>query len=273
MEGTSVTPGMTMPLDEWIALNRNAPYGDERDEAIAPFPPRELMQVVSGLTQQDHFAQHGAAIFEALQRSSDRPLSEFRSILDFGCGCGRLARMFKGHPGMLMGCDIDGRLVNWINANLPFMLAVQTYPNAPLPFPDRNFDAIVSVSVFTHMNEQSQDFYLQELARVAKPGARLFLTIHAERAMQRALSEQRIFDMLDIPRDELERANADMAARKHSFIVQNQGHLTTEDYKYGITFMPAAYVHDHWNRYFDVLSVDDGAIHDFQGFAVCKARI
>jgi len=55
--------------------------------------------------------------------------------------------MFKGHPRRITGCDIDGRLVDWINGHLPHMTAVRTDPAAPLPFEDDSFDRVISVSV------------------------------------------------------------------------------------------------------------------------------
>jgi SAM-dependent methyltransferase len=263
--------GLHRPLTDWLALNRNVPCDAEAAGRIAPFPPADLMQVVSGLTNPEHFALHGIAILEALDAASPEALADYRSILDFGCGCGRLARMFKGYEGKLVGCDIDARLVDWVNRNLTYMTAVTTVPNLPLPFADGEFECVISISIFTHLNEASQDFYLRELARVTQSGGRLFLTVHGERAMERALSESAIFEMLAVPRDRLEAASRGMAGGLHNFILQ-QGHLTSEEYPYGITFVPADYVHRHWGRFFDIARIVDGAIHDFQSIVVCEKR-
>jgi cyclopropane fatty-acyl-phospholipid synthase-like methyltransferase len=37
---------------------------------------------------------------------------------------------------------------------------------------------IVSVSVFSHMNEADQAFYLSELHRVTQPDAHIVITVH-----------------------------------------------------------------------------------------------
>ena len=58
---------------------------------------------------------------------------------------------------------------------------------------------MISVSVFTHLDEATQKLYLAELARVSARGAWLFLTTSGERALARALSEDRIFELLAIP--------------------------------------------------------------------------
>jgi len=264
--------GVNMPLGKWLELNRTACGDRELEKLIAPFPPPELMQIVSGLTDREAFAQHGVTIFQALESASPKPLAEYRDILDFGCGCGRLARMFKGYRGHLTGCDIDGRAIDWINRNLTYMQGVHTTPNGALPFEAAQFDCVLSVSVFSHLNEASQDHYLAELARCAKPNATLLLTIHGTRALERALSEDMIFNMLGISREGLQMARSDMVDGRHGFILQERGHLTTADYKYGIAFIPDDYIRAHWARYFHIEEIVNGAIHDFQSIVVCGAR-
>jgi SAM-dependent methyltransferase len=265
--------GMRMPTEDWLDLNARLVF--ERPElmgSVAPFPPPHLMQNVSGLTSQADFAAHGVTIYRAIQDASPKPLADYRSILDFGCGCGRLARLFKGHIGKLVGCDIDGRHVDWINGHLSHMAAVQTQPNAALPFSDNAFDAVISVSVFSHLDEKSQKLYLAELARVSTNGAYLFLTIHGERAMERAIKEDRIYKMLEVPEIALQNAATGMREGKHNFIIQKNGHLTSDNYRYGITFIPEIYIKRVWDEFFEVIGIVGGAIHDFQDIVVCRKR-
>jgi SAM-dependent methyltransferase len=262
--------GMMMSDCDWINLNTNLVFSSpEFRKYVAPFPPIDSMRNVSGLTSERDFAAHGATFYQALHDASPVSLKSYSAILDFGCGCGRLARMFKGHPGTVTGCDIDPSHVAWINTNLPYMSAQLTEPNRALPFIDGQFDCVISISVFTHMDEESQFFYLNELARCTRSGAYLFLTTHGERALLRARSEAHIFEMLEIPENLLMRAAKSMAAGKHSFILQN-GHLTNEKYRYGITFIPSNYIRSEWGRYFDIEGIVSGAIHDFQDIIVCK---
>jgi SAM-dependent methyltransferase len=265
--------GMRMPMDAWLDLNgRLAFERPELSRHVSPFPPPHLMQIVSGLTSRADFAAHGVSIYRAIQAASPKPLIDYRNIFDFGCGCGRLGRMFKGHPGKITGCDIDGRLVDWINGHLPHMTAVRTDPAAPLPFEDGSFDGVISVSVFSHLNEDTQKLYLAELQRVSARGAYLFLTTHGERALTRAVSEDRIFEMLAIPRDDLENAVTGMSEERHNFIIQPTGHLTSVDYSYGITFIPESYVRRVWSNYFEVINIVSGGIHDFQDIVICRKR-
>jgi SAM-dependent methyltransferase len=265
--------GVRMPMEAWLDLNQRLCFeAPELSNYVSPFPPPHLMQIVSGLTSPADFAAHGVTIYRAIQDASPKPLIGFGNILDFGCGSGRLGRLFKGHPGRITGCDIDGRLVDWINGHLPHMTAVQTDPAAPLPFEDGSFDAVISVSVFSHLDEDTQKLYLAELQRVSARGAYVFLTTHGERALARAVSEDRIFEMLGILRADLNRAATGMSEGRHNFILQPSGHLTSEHYKYGITFIPESYVRRVWSEFFDVAAIVGGAIHDIQDIVVCRKR-
>jgi SAM-dependent methyltransferase len=50
--------------------------------------------------------------------------------------------------------------------------------NPPLPFEDASFDLVYSISVFTHLDEEMQDAWLNELKRVLRPGGILIITVH-----------------------------------------------------------------------------------------------
>jgi 2-polyprenyl-3-methyl-5-hydroxy-6-metoxy-1,4-benzoquinol methylase len=116
--------GCRMGIDDWMKLNRTGIFEDASlRRYVSPFPPVELMRNTSGLQSERDFASHGVDIYTALSLASPKPLTDYLHILDFGCGCGRLARLFKGHPHNISGCDIDRRHVEWVNANLTFMEA------------------------------------------------------------------------------------------------------------------------------------------------------
>lgn len=266
------TISCTSPAEAWAEFNRTEVF--ERPELrthVAPFPPRDLMQNVSGLTSERDFASHGADFWIALSQASAKPLSSYASVLDLGCGCGRLARMFRGHPGEIHGCDIDARHVAWIRQSLDYMQVELTKPDAPLPYGDGRFELIISISVFTHLNEASQDVLLAELARVASRRGTLLLTIHGERALERAQRERAIFEMISVDPRAFERAAEQFERGRHAFILQN-GHLTNADFDYGITFIPKAYVLEHWSRWFTLKRHVSGALHDFQDVLVLEPR-
>ncbi len=223
------------------------------------------------MKNEQAFASHGADFWLAFSATAPQPLTKFETVLDFGCGCGRLARMFKGHPGNIHGCDIDERHIAWITNNLPYITALRTYPNKPLPYSDQTFDLVISISVFTHLNEPSQDFLLDELRRITKPEGLLMLTIHGARALERAINEQAVWNILSMEPERFKVAKSRFDRGEHAFVLQ-QGHLTTSEYEYGITFHPNTYILSHWSKWFHIKKYATGALHDFQDIIVLSPR-
>ena len=106
---------------------------------------------------------------------------------------------------------------------------------------------------------------------MVRPGGYLFLSVHGQRALARALGETKIVDMLSIPTWDIERARRVFEQGSgYSFVVQ-AGHLTTDEHPYGITFISERYIRSVWGRWFDVVEVASGAIHDFQDIVILKA--
>jgi SAM-dependent methyltransferase len=264
--------GCRLPHEVWEWLNRDAVFDDPLlSRFVAPFPPTHLMENVSGLISESGFASHGADFWEVLSKLSPKPLDRFESVLDFGCGCGRLARMFLGHPGEVSGCDIDAQHIAWIRENLTYCSGYLTKPDALLPFYDGAFEFIVSVSIFTHLSESSQDLLLKELRRIAKDNAVLLLTIHGERALERALTEPKIWEMIAVDKDRFEDARESFQKGQYGFILQH-GHLTTDTYDYGISFAPKSYIDARWGELFNVEMHASGALHDWQDVIVLRPK-
>ena len=266
--------GIKGDFDAWVHLNEvDAFQSVVAREGVAPFPPPSLMHQTSGLSVDSDFASHGAVILRSLAACSCEPLCDYRDVLDFGVGVGRLARMFKGFEGRYAGVDIDRLNVDWVKKSLPWVAAHKTEPRQPLPFPDATFDAVFSISVFTHMNEADHLFYLGELRRVTAPGAHLFLTVCGERSLQRAEDDIRVLQLLTLSSGALDAAHAALHGGSGFFFVRQEGHLTSSAYEYGITLISEVYIKQRWSRYFDVETVAVGGIHDFQDIVVLRRPV
>jgi SAM-dependent methyltransferase len=50
----------------------------------------------------------------------------------------------------------------------------------PLPYLDEQFDFIYALSVFTHLTLPQQQFWIDELSRILKPGRHLLITTQGE---------------------------------------------------------------------------------------------
>ncbi len=122
-------------------------------------------------------------------------------LLDIGFGQGRLAiGLLRWNPGFAgyWGVDIHGPSVAWCRKHLGAfhphfrfirLLAANRRYNAQgqpiadgfrLPFDDASFDVMFLYSVFTHMEKDDVQRYLEEMKRTLAPGGSIFATVFLE---------------------------------------------------------------------------------------------
>ncbi|MFI5263950.1 MAG: class I SAM-dependent methyltransferase [Candidatus Kapaibacterium sp.] len=160
---------------------------------IAVPPPRLIFYVI-GYRWAKTFLDSGKIITDAMiahLEKNDIHINSFRSILDFGCGCGRLIRHLPVQTkASLYGCDYNEELIEWSQKNLRFAEFKRNELAPPLPYPDNSFDFIYARSVFTHLDEMLQKKWMEELHRVLRPGGYLYFTAHGEQFFDRLSPEE-----------------------------------------------------------------------------------
>ncbi|MBX6313860.1 MAG: class I SAM-dependent methyltransferase [Isosphaeraceae bacterium] len=155
-------------------------------------PPPFLRYRVDGSTDLRHFLVVGERIagdMEAALRAVGEDLASFRAILDFGCGCGRtllwIQRKYPALAGRLHGTDIDAEAIRWCRRHLGFARFAVNGARPPLDAAEGAFDFVYGISVFTHLDAEYQRAWLQELARVTRPGGIVLLTVHGPSCAER----------------------------------------------------------------------------------------
>lgn len=158
-----------------------------------PFPHPFLSFLVIGSCDLELWyrsgLRHSRLVRELLERNHFR-IESFSDILDFGCGCGRVLRHWKGLPApRVWGADINPRHIRWCREHYPFAEFRVNGLASPLDFPDGKFDLIYALSVFSHLDESFQLFWMEELARVVKPEGILILSVHGP-SFRQVLTEE-----------------------------------------------------------------------------------
>jgi SAM-dependent methyltransferase len=156
--------------------------GKNRLRGGYPLPPADLMFLVTGGRDLVWFLESGElawkSIKAALVKNGIRP-ARLRSILDFGCGAGRVIRHLPRRPRTtLAGSDYNADLIAWCRRALPFARFEVNPFLGPLLFGDGEFDLVYALSVFTHLTEGQQGFWLADLRRVLRPGGLLLVSVH-----------------------------------------------------------------------------------------------
>lgn len=223
-------------------------------------PDEERRFRVIGNRDLTGFLNTGATDFhrlsEVTRKISGKPLWAFDNVLDWGVGCGRLARHFPASRAKaLSGCDIDHDNVEWCRANLPGCF-VHSSLAPPLPFADGTFDLIYGVSVFTHLKEALQDKWLAELQRVTRPGGLVLTTVHGETAVE-------FFRLAPAAYADLKARIAKEGLLVSSSNTQLRGHVE-QPAEYVNVFHDRDYIARRWSQHFDVLHIIPGYIftHD-----------
>jgi SAM-dependent methyltransferase len=107
-------------------------------------------------------------------------------FLDFGGGCGRVARHLAAVPGLKLSlADANGEHAAFAASSIPGLEAYRCGDAPPLDRPDASYDACLALSVFTHLPDGAYDAWLRELARVIRPGGVLLATLHGIDAVGR----------------------------------------------------------------------------------------
>ena len=153
-----------------------------KDIDALPFPPAELIHLVAGAPDPIWFFAGGRKAFESMGEILDRSgvtVNDLHAVLDFGCGCGRVARHWNSVKGpSFAGTDYNPDLVAWCNENLPFGRFSVNNLVPPLGYADQSFDFVYALSVFTHLPENLQGPWVEEMARILTTGGVLLITVH-----------------------------------------------------------------------------------------------
>ncbi|MBZ0257067.1 class I SAM-dependent methyltransferase, partial [bacterium] len=145
-------------------------------------PPKHLIERVDGTGIGPFFFIKGAQNYWELVKAIEkyRPMRSIKSMLDWGCGSGRLIGFFAEYSGIpnIYGCDIDSEAVAWCHSNYPIQKFAKIPLMPPTKYAEDKFDLIISFSVLTHLEREAQLAWLKEMERILKPGGLLLATVH-----------------------------------------------------------------------------------------------
>jgi SAM-dependent methyltransferase len=237
----------------------------EAERALIQVVPEALLRHTIGSPSMEHFhrsaLEHMAFFESATIRHAGRRMDQFESILDFGCGAGRLLQMLPV-TCRVAGCDPNGPLIRFASKMLPHADIYQSEPEPPLKWADGTFDLVYAYSVFSHLRRDSEDRWLDELARVGKPGCTYLLTVQGDwwleskfDAATRARIRESGFWYFD-------------------FHKATGGEMDFPD-NYGSSIHTSDYVKREWAKRFDVLQVYFGrppALYDHDALTPAHRR-
>lgn len=245
-----------------------------------PLPPDTLRATACGGPTIETHLNTGAADFSTVvdlyEIYSGRSASELGSVLDFGCGCGRLLRWFSSSlpRTALFGTDVREATIRWCDENLEgtFLLNEVTPPQA---IEADTLDLSVALSVFSHLDREQSIAWMSELARVTKPDGLILVTTHGAFSLgvlTRSAEHQSVLE-IDAPQAQ------DMLRRLQTegFLHKVLSKATLEradgvDDNYGQAFMTEAFAREGWGEFVEVVGYVPVGLNLFQDVFVLRPR-
>lgn len=159
-----------------------------------PLPPSYLIYLtINNPSILDYF-RGGYITSRSMKRCLENnaiDLKGFKTILEFGVGCGRVLREF---PAMttseLYGSDYNPKLISWCQRNLFCASFSLNQLEPPISYKDNQFDFIYLISVFTHLPEKIQHLWLKEFHRILSYNGYLLITLHGEHLRSQLTSKE-----------------------------------------------------------------------------------
>jgi SAM-dependent methyltransferase len=169
----------TVDDDMWFWMNTSGYRENPVLRQILPtLPPEDVQLRFTGSagdrTLQEAFSAYSLfkrIVFEHLGRSCT-------SVLDFGCGWGRLIRFFLKDidAANLWGIDCHPDVISLCRQTNHWCRFELVEPFPPTFIASESFDVIYCYSVFSHLSEQAHDAWLAEFHRILKPGGIVIAT-------------------------------------------------------------------------------------------------
>ncbi len=186
-------------LGQIISDYENVLFGTEQIQSIVPpLAPAYLRNTVSSPSLSGYYFVADGWYFLI-----SRLLKEKSSVLDIGCGCGKLARLFLYHPSVekYVGFDNYEKSIQWCQEYItPFSpekfqfifadIVSDAYnPEGKVrsnefvfPLDDAKTDIAIAASLFTHLLVEDALNYLKQTKRVLKKNGILIASIHTDTA-------------------------------------------------------------------------------------------
>ena len=247
----------------WFWLNTAGYRKHQELQRILPSMPAEEVQrrftsMTGDYAMREAFSMY--TVCKQLLRQYAGGIENAGAILDYGCGWGRIIRLFLKdvEPSRLLGVDCFDQILDiarQTNTWCQFEL-VPTLP--PTELPSNSFGLIYLFSVFSHLSEDAQLRWIEEFSRILKPGG---LVVATTRSREHLLKIQQMRSQKNLPAHEhgiitaFPDIDGTLAAydRGEFCFYQIGGGDILDGSFYGEAVVPEAYVRNNWARHLEVV--------------------
>lgn len=251
--------------------------------SMPAFPDESLQREIHG--HAGEVSLHEAHTFfkevKAYATYCGRAIEPHRRLLDFGCGWGRVLRLFMKDvaPHNLFGTDSTSRFLydaRRCNPALAFLPCGKTPPTVMAP---QTLDYVISWSVFSHLDEYLATRWIEEFHRLLMPGGLVMMTTQSRRFIQ-FCAEMRVRRASGIRLDHpwyeacadsfTDETAANSRYEAGAFLHASTDRAPNEGAHYGEAIIPRLFVQKHWGHLFRVIDFVDNAVRLPQALIVLQ---
>lgn len=227
-----------------------------------PAPPAHLIRRVDEMDNPEFYLLKGAQNYgefcDLIEKHAS--LADIQTMLDWGCGSGRLTGFFSRYNNIpeVHGCDIDAEAVEWAQENLKpgVFAAIPPYP--PTQYRNNRFDLIISFSVLTHLSREVQNLWLAEMKRILRPGGLFIATLHGLIAARTILPQNEVKNVLK-------------TGILDSLVDGRLSGIAPDNY-YRAVFQSKEYVQREWSGMFEILDYIEQGASNYHDIVVMRKR-
>jgi SAM-dependent methyltransferase len=243
-----------------------------------PSLPDEAAQARTTATTGMEALAHGFetyALFRALYETYAGPLEPENSVLDFGCGWGRVTRFFLRDvkPENLVGIDIDEPALVAARETNRWCRFARCGVLPPTDLDDASLDLVYAWSVFSHLSEEAHLQWLEEFRRILRPGGVLLLSTLPRKFIERSGA----WAAEDAALARWQRETAGLfAPEDRTLAAYDRGDFVYRPFDaahnphFGNACIPERYVRTEWRKYFVVREFRQGPLP--QAVVACQKR-
>ncbi len=255
-------PSVSAWLDQLALSLKQQGLRTPHDDPMPGYPHDELQVSTTGLSGEAALAPAAgfyADIVDTAQRLG-RPLTAESRVLDFGAGWGRITRFFLRDTRLanITGLDVDSSFVDTCNHLFGAPRFQVCNPLPPTALDSSSLDLVTAFSVFSHLSEPACAQWVDEFARLIRPGGLLVFTTRNEWFINFCLQLSQTKD-LSIHYQALASLFSDWNDALARFRAGEFLHSPTggggvrDNSYYGESFIPRSYVEREYSKHFEVV--------------------
>ncbi|MDA3839064.1 MAG: class I SAM-dependent methyltransferase [Candidatus Delongbacteria bacterium] len=177
---------------------RNRKFKVDNPDIVLP-PHFMLFESFGKMDYASYYEKGKESADDILELLEKHHTLENINLLEWGCGPVRILRhipeILADKNLSVYGSDYNPETIKWDKASFKNINFSKNELLPPLEYDDNFFEVIYCISVFTHLDEETELKWFNEIVRVLKPGGIFLLSIHGESSKDRLSEEEKkIFD-------------------------------------------------------------------------------